>query len=101
MKIYCKTYDWILQNSLSRIYSQTFEIYLTDSILQYIFYKNHGGDGDEPLTYVEIMDKYVNNPHKIKINYLHNIHYNIMSLHIRQRNNFTIDKSNVWEYTHL
>jgi len=101
MKIYCKTYDWILQNNKSHIYSQSFEIYLTDSILEYIFYKHHGGDGDEPLTYVEIMDKYVNNPNKIKIDYPDNIHYNIMPLHIRQRNNFTIDKSNVWEYTHL
>jgi hypothetical protein len=101
MKIYCKTYDWILQNSLSRIYSQTFEIYLTDSILQYIFYKNHGGDGDEPLSYVEIMDKYVNNPHKIKIDYPDNIHYNIIPTPIRQCNNFVVDKSNVWEYTQM
>ena len=101
MKIYCKTYDWILQNSLSRIYSQTFEIYLTDSILQYMFYKNNGGDGDEPLSYVEIMDKYVNNPHKIKIHYLDNIHYKIIPTHIRYRNNFTVDKSNVWEYTQI
>ena len=99
MKIYCKTYDWILQNSLSRIYSQTFEIYLTDSILQYIFYKNPGGDGDEPLSYAEIMDKYVNNPHKIKIDYPDNIHYNIIPTPIRQCNNFVVDKSNVWEYT--
>ena len=101
MKIYCKTYDWILQNSLSRIYSQTFEIYLTDSILQYIFYKNHGGDGDEPLSHVEIIDKYVNNPNKIIIHFLENIHYNIIHTTIRQRNNFIVDKSNVWEYTQI
>jgi hypothetical protein len=101
MKIYCKTYDWILQNNQSCIYSQTFEIYLTDSILQHIFYNHHGGDGDEPLSYGEIMNKYANNPHKIKINYLDNIHYLIIPEDIRQRNNFTVDKSNVWEYTNV
>lgn len=101
MKIYCKTYDWILQNDLSQIYSQPFEIYLTDSILQYIFYKNHGGDGDEPLSHVEIIDKYVNNPNKIIIHFLENIHYNIIHTTIRQRNNFIVDKSNVWEYTQI
>jgi hypothetical protein len=99
MKIYCKTYDWILQNNQSRIYSQTFEIYLTDSILQHIFYNDHGGDGNEPMSYVEIMNKYVNNPHKIKIHYLSNVHYTIIPPHIRQCNNFTVDKSNVWNYT--
>lgn len=99
MKIYCKTYDWVLQNDLLHIYSQTFEIYLTDSILQYIFYKHP--NGDEPLSYVEIMDKYENNPHHIKINYLDNILYNIIPTPIRQRNNFVVDKSNVWEYTNI
>jgi hypothetical protein len=101
MKIYCKTYDWILQNNQSRIYSQSFEIYLTDSILQHIFYNHHGGDGDEPMSYVDIMNKFVNNPHKIKINYLYDLQYTIIPTTIRQHNNFIVDQSNVWKYTQI
>lgn len=45
MKIYCSTYKWILENDLlmEGKYLQTFEIYLTDSVLKHVFYKVQGG----------------------------------------------------------
>ena len=99
MKIYCSTYDWILNNNLNKLYyhNNAGEIYLSDSILQYIFYEIIAG-GDTPLlTKEQIIDKYINNPYKIKINYLSNVKYVLLPQHVS--NNFIVDINNVDQYT--
>jgi hypothetical protein len=101
MKIYCSTYDWILSNNLNELYHQTFEIVLTDSILQDKFYKIIGGGESPLLTKEQIIDKYINNPRKIKINYISGDIYVIMPNNIRSINNFIVDINNVNEYTQI
>ena len=103
MKYYCSTYDWILKNDLllNGKYLQTFEIYLTDSILQYVFYNTPGGEVTPLLSYEEIINKYVNNPNGIKIIYLNNINYTLLPQEIRSKNNFIVDKNNVFDYTNI
>ena len=103
MKHYCSTYNWILENNLllNGNYLQTFEIFLTDNILQYIFYKIPGG-GDEPsLNRDQIIYKYNNNPNGIQIVYLNNINYSLIPKNIRSVNNFIVDKYNVYNYTKI
>jgi hypothetical protein len=103
MKHYCSTYDWILKNDniLKGNYSQTFEIYLTDSILQHIFYNTPGGEVTPLLSREQIINKYINNPNEIKIVYLNNINYILLSEQIRKTNNFIVDVNNVFNYTHI
>jgi hypothetical protein len=102
MKHYCSTYDWILKNNLelNGKYSQIFEIYLTDSILQHVFYKIPHGEDIPLLSREEIMHKYIHNPKGIKIVYLNDINYSLIPHHIRTKNNFIIDKNNLFLYTH-
>jgi hypothetical protein len=102
MNYYCSTYDWILKNDLllKGKYTQTFEIYLTDSILQHVFYNIHGGGENPLLDKTEILNKYINNPNNIVIVYLNNIYYNILPPQIRSKNNFVVDINNVLNYTH-
>ena len=87
MKYYCYTYNWILQNDklLKGNYIQTFEIYLTDNILQHVFYNIPGGGSVPILTREEIIDKYKNNPNRIEIIYLQNINYELLHNNIRQK----------------
>jgi hypothetical protein len=99
MKIYCSTYDFILNNNLNGLYCQTFEIALTDSILQHKFYQKISGEVIPLLTREQVFDKYINNPYKVKINYLNNVHYTILPKHIRSCNNFVININNIYEYT--
>ena len=100
MRMYCCTYDWILKNELESIYSNANEIYLTDNILQYRFYKCTGGDGDSCLSRNEIINKYENNPNNIKIHTIENVHYNLVLSEIRHKNQVVIiDESNIEEYT--
>jgi len=101
MKIYCSTYDWILKNNLNGLYFQTFEIALTDSILQHKFYECIGGEEYPLLTKEEIIDRYINNPYKVKINYLDNINYNLVQNKLRSCNNFIVDINNVYDYTNV
>jgi hypothetical protein len=103
MKYYCSTYDWILKNDiiLKGNYSQTFEIYLTDSILQHIFYNIPGGETIPLLNRDQIFHKYINNPNGIKIIYLNNINYELLPQQIRSKNNFIVDINNVFQYTQI
>jgi len=103
MKHYCSTYEWILKNNniLKGNYSQAFEIYLTDSILQYIFYNLPGGGINPLLTRDQIFDKYINNPNKIKIFTLTDVSYTLIPSNIRSKNNFIVDINNVLNYTHI
>ena len=103
MKYYCSTYEWILKNDsiLNGNYSQTFEIYLTDSILQHIFYNKPGGETIPLLNRHQIFDKYINNPNKINIFYITNVSYDIIPCNIRSKNNFIVDINNVFNYTHI
>jgi hypothetical protein len=102
MNYYCSTYDWILKNDLllKGKYTQGFEIYLTDSILQHVFYNIPGGEDKPLLDKREILNKYINNPNNIYIVYLNNIHYTILPPQIRSKNNFVVDINNVLNYTH-
>jgi hypothetical protein len=105
MKHYCSTYEWILKTDLllKGYYSQTFEIYLTDSILQYVFYKIPGGENDPSLSKEQIIDKYVNNPNGVKIITLNgcDIDYYLLPCEIKSKNNFIVDINNVFEYTQI
>ena len=103
MKHYCSTYDWILKNDniLNGNYSQTFEIYLTDSILQHVFYNIPGGGVYPILSSEQIINKYINNPNKITICYLNNVTYTLLPQQIRSKNNFIVDIHNVFNYTHI
>jgi hypothetical protein len=103
MQHYCSTYDWILKNNvlLNGHYSHAAEIYLTDSILQYVFYNVPGGGQIPLLTIEQIIDKYINNPKMVKIICLHDIKYDLLPQHIRLNNNFIVDTSNIHKYTKL
>lgn len=101
MKKYCSTYNFILENDLrlKGLYTHAFEIYLTDSILQHVFYNVPGGGVTPLLTANEIIDKYANNPNNIKIIYIDNVNYCLIHDHIRRVNNFIVNETNVLNYT--
>ena len=102
MKHYCETYDWILKNDLllKGQYTQAFETYLTDSLLQHVFYNVPGGGQNPVLTREQIINNYLNNPKGIKIVYMNNIRYVLLNQSIRLKNNFVVDKNNFLQYTH-
>jgi hypothetical protein len=101
MKLYCSTYNWILEKDLlfNGYYMQGFEVFLTDSILQNVFYRIPGGENIPLLTKEQIIDKYTNNPNKIKIILIDNFQHDLLAPHIRSKNNFTVDINNVFDYT--
>jgi len=102
MEIYCSTYDWILKNDLlfNGNYTYANEIFLTDNLLQYVFYHNDKGRDNNPyLSREQVIDKYINNPYGIKIITLNDIHYVLLNENIRKKNNFIVDINNVYEYT--
>jgi hypothetical protein len=103
MKYYTYTYNFILQNDLlmKGNYNNAFEIYLTDSILQHVFYKIPGGEHTPTLTKEEIFYKYNNIPNGCKIYYINDFYYHLLPTHIRSRNNFTVNLDNVFNYTQL
>lgn len=100
MKIFCSTYNWILENDfrMNGKYLQTFEIYLTDSILNHIFYTIPGGGHEPKMSKDEIMSIYTR---RIKIIQEDCFIYDLIPIHIRGRNNFVVNKDNVYQYTHL
>ena len=100
MKFYCSTYQWILKTDLllKGRYINGFEIFLTDSILQFVFYYVPGGEQIPLLSANEILDKYVNNPNKIKIFYLNNVKYTLLPTNIRSKNNFIVNETNYVNY---
>lgn len=101
MKKYCSTYNFILENDLrlKGLYAHAFEIYLTDSILQHVFYNVPSGGVTPLLTANEIIDKYANNPNNIKIIYIDNVNYCLIDDNIRRANNFIVNETNVLNYT--
>ena len=103
MKHYCETYDWILKNDLllKGQYTQAFETYLTDSLLQHVCYNVPGGGSIPLLTREQIINNYVNNPKGITFVYMNDIRYVLLNQYIRSKNNFVVDKNNVLQYTHI
>jgi hypothetical protein len=101
MKIYCKTYNWILEKDLELkgLYLHALEIVLTDSILNYVFYNIPGGGQIPILSHDEIINKYNFNSNNIKIIYDDSILYNLIPTQIRSKNNFNVNINNVLEYT--
>jgi hypothetical protein len=99
MRIYCKTYDWILEQSKLRNgqYLYTFEILLTDSILNYCVY-DHDDNNNPTISEEQLFNIFINNTNNIKISYI-DIEYHIMPKEMRSKNNFVIDKSNILNYT--
>ena len=102
MGYYCSTYNWILNTNqlLEGKYLMAGEIYVTDNILQYNFYKIPGGEVIPTLNREQIIDKYTNNPNNITIIYQNNISYYLLPPEIRQSTNFVVDMNNVYNYTH-
>ena len=103
MKHYTNTYEFILKNDirLKGKYTQAFEIYLTDSILQHVFYNIPGGEDVPVLTKEEINYKYNNIPNGCKIDYIENLNYGLLDTSIRQKNNVIININNVFDYTQM
>jgi hypothetical protein len=101
MIYYVSTYDFILKNDISMNgnYNQTFEIFLTDSILQCIFYSNTGGGIIPTLTEEEINYRYNNIPNGCKIYYINDFDVSLMKPELRKTNNFNVDINNVFNYT--
>jgi hypothetical protein len=100
MKIYCSTYDWILkQNEIYKgLYIHAFEVYLTDNILNYAFYKNVPNGSNIPnISYLEVIDKFDNNHYNIKIVYENEYKYNLVSKKIRSKDNKNVDVSKYLE----
>jgi hypothetical protein len=103
MKIYTSTYDWILRNdsNMQGLYAHASELYLTDSILQYIFYNIPGGGHQPRLTKDEVIDKYTNNPHGVKLILDARVEYDVLPANIRGKTNFSVDVDNILDYTQL
>lgn len=101
MQIYCSTHKWILENDylMKGKYCQTFEIYLTDSIIKHIFYTEPGGGQTAMMTKNEIIAKYRDSG--IEIITENSIVYQLIPMHIRQKNNFVVDRNNVYKYTQI
>jgi len=98
MKIYCNTYPWILENNikLKGQYTHANEIYLTDSILDRVFYTVPGGGHTPAVTRKDIIDTYAHNTHNVKIIVADDIQYTMLEL--RHARNFNAD-ADVWKYT--
>jgi hypothetical protein len=100
MRIYCKTYDWILEQSKLRNgrYIHTFEILLTDSIIDHCVYDHDDGHNNPTISETQLLNIFVNNSNYIKISYI-DVEYHLMPLDMRSKNNFIVDKTNVLNYT--
>jgi len=102
MRIYCKTYDWILEQNKLRNgrYVYTFEILLTDSILNHCIGDYDDGHNNPTISENQLFDIFFNNSNNIKISYSIDIEYHLMPTDMRSKNNFIVDKTNVLNYTH-
>jgi hypothetical protein len=100
MRIYCKTYDWTLeQNKLvNGGYSCTFEPLITNSIINYRV-TDHDINNTPNITAERLLDLFVNNTNNIKIISEKDINYNLLPIQYRNKNNFVVDKTNVFNYT--
>ena len=101
MRIYCKTYDWILEQNRARNgrYLATFEHLLTDSILNYCI-GDHEVIKDTPnITPLELFDIFFNNTNNVKLSYEVDLEYKLLPVEKRSKNNFAVDKTNVLKYT--
>jgi hypothetical protein len=102
MQKFCETYDWILENvrKFNGKYCNAGEIYVTDCILQYPMYRDIPGGGQIPLMGAdEIIDKFENNPNKIKIIQMDDIGWYLLPSEERQKYNFAVTRANVFQYT--
>jgi hypothetical protein len=101
MRIYCKTYDWILEQNKLRNgrYVYTFEILLTDSILNHCIGDYDDGHNNPTISENQLFDIFFNNSNSIKISYSIDIEYHLMPTDMRSKNNFIVDKTNVLKYT--
>ena len=102
MRIYCKTYDWILEQNklINGRYVYTFEILLTDSILNHCIGYYDDGHNNPTISENQLFDIFFNNSNNIKISYSIDIEYHLMPTDMRSKNNFIVDKTNVLNYTH-
>ena len=97
MKRYCQTYDWILENDilLKGLYTQGPEVYLTDNVLQHVFYNVPGGEHEPTMSKENIIQIYNRNIRTIECK----CNYTMIARHIRTKNNINITLDNVWNYT--
>ena len=101
MRIYCKTYDWTLEQNrlLNGDYSCTFEPLITNSIVNYRI-TDHNINSNPNITKEQLLDIFSNNKNNIKIVYEYDIHYKLLPIQYRNKDNFIVDKTNVIKYTH-
>jgi hypothetical protein len=98
MKLYCKTYPWILEKNieLKGQYTHSNENYLTDSILDRVFYTVPGGGYLPMISHQDIIDTYTHNTHQVKIIVIDTIKYTMLPS--RRAGNFNAD-ADIWKYT--
>jgi len=102
MRLYCKTYDWILEQSRLRNgkYLHAFEMLLTDSILNYCVCDHDDGNNNPTINEEQLFNIFFYNTNNVKISYDDTIEYLIMPKEMRSKYNFIVDKTNVLNYTH-
>jgi hypothetical protein len=102
MRIYCKTYDWTLEQNRLRKghYHPTFEMLLTQSVINYRINDHDDGNNNPNITSEQLLNIFLNNKNNIKIIYEKDINYNLLPIQYRNKNNFVVDKTNVLTYTH-
>ena len=101
MRIYCKTYDWALeQHKLHNgRYLCTFEPLLTESVLNYCISDHDDGHNNPTITSKQLYDIFFYNKNGVKISYIYDIEYVLIAKEMRSKNNFVVDKTNVLKYT--
>jgi hypothetical protein len=102
MRIYCRTHDWSLEQNklLNGRYACTFEPLLTNSIINYRISDHDDGNNNPNITSDRLFDIFLNNTNNIKIVYESDIKYDLLPTSVRSKNNFTVNKTNVLNFTH-
>jgi hypothetical protein len=101
MRIYCRTHDWTLEQNRLRKghYHPTFEILLTQSVINYRINDHDDVNNNPNITSEQLLNIFLNNKNNIKIIYEKDINYNLLPIQYRNKNNFVVDKTNVFNYT--
>jgi hypothetical protein len=102
IRLYCKTYDWILEQNKLRNgkYLHTFEPLLTDSILNYCVNDHDDGNNNPTINYRDLFDIFFYNVNNVRLSYDIDMEYKLLPPEKRSKNNFIVDKTNVLNYTH-
>lgn len=80
-------------------YAYTFEPLITHSIINYCINDHEQENNNTNLSESELLNLFVNNSNNIKISYESDIKYYLLPIQYRNKDNFTVDKTNVLKYT--